>query len=71
MEGVQSRAGKGESAPYQTGKEVAEVILQVAQSEVPPLRIRTSEWAEKMCHLKTQADPDGLKLVNRIKEYFL
>ncbi|MFK7931929.1 MAG: SDR family oxidoreductase [Saprospiraceae bacterium] len=71
ISGAQSRAGSGEVSPYQTGKEVAEVILQVAQSENPPLRVRTSEWAENLCQLKTQADPDGTKLVNQVKEYFL
>ncbi len=71
LEGAQSRATSGEVSPYQTGKEVADVILQVAQTENPPLRVRTSEWAENMCSLKTQADPDGTLLVNRVKKYFL
>ncbi|MEO1449795.1 MAG: SDR family oxidoreductase [Bacteroidota bacterium] len=69
--GAQSRAGSEEASPYQTGKEVAEVILQVAQTENPPLRIRTSAWAEELCKLKTQADPDGTQLVNQIIERFL
>ena len=71
LEGAQNRAGSGDSLPYQTGKEVAEVILKVAQTENPPLRIRTSEWAENLCMLKTQADPDGTKLLNQVKQYFL
>ncbi|MFK7807328.1 MAG: SDR family oxidoreductase [Saprospiraceae bacterium] len=71
LEGAQSRATSGDVSPYQTGQEVAEVILKVAQMENPPLRIRTSEWAENMCQLKTQADTDGLKIVNYVKEYFL
>jgi len=50
---------------------VAEVILSVAQNEKPPLRIRTSDWAENLCRLKTEADPDGRVLVNQVKEYFL
>ncbi|MEL7424905.1 MAG: short-chain dehydrogenase/reductase, partial [Bacteroidota bacterium] len=69
--GAQSRAGSEEASPYQTGKEVAEVVLKVAEMENPPLRIRTSEWAENLCHLKTQADPDGTRLVNQVIEYFL
>lgn len=69
--GTQARAGEGAAQVYQTGAEVAEVILQVAQNERPPLRVRTSEWAEALCHLKTAADPDGTKLVNQVKSSFL
>lgn len=71
MEGSQNRASSGDTSSYQTGKEVAQVILQVAQSAQPPLRVRTSEWAENLCRLKTQADPDGTKLVEQVKNYFL
>ncbi|MEO1518015.1 MAG: SDR family oxidoreductase [Bacteroidota bacterium] len=71
LEGAQSRAGSGDASPYQTGKEVAEVILAVAQQDSPPLRVRTSQWAENMCKLKTQSDPDGTKLVDEVKKYFL
>lgn len=71
IEGAQSRASSGELSPYQTAEEVAKVVLQVVQTENPPLRVRTSDWAEDMCRLKTQADPDGTKLVSQVKEYFL
>lgn len=71
IEGAQNRANSGGLSPYQTSSEVAAVILQVALSENPPLRIRTSEWAENLCDLKTQADPDGTKVVKQISEYFL
>ena len=71
LSGAQNRANTGEEQLYQTGKEVAEVVLKVVLSENPPLRIRTSKWAENLAHLKTQADPDGTKLVNQVKEYFL
>ncbi|WP_341224823.1 SDR family NAD(P)-dependent oxidoreductase [uncultured Arcticibacterium sp.] len=71
MEGAQNRGQSGTESLYQSSLEVAEVILQVALSENPPLRVRTSEWAENLCKLKTQADPDGTKLVNQVKEYFL
>lgn len=67
LEGAQNRAEAGEASPYQTGKEVAEIILDVALSENPPLRIRTSKWAEDFTQLKTQADPDGSKLVAQIQ----
>ncbi|MFC4097561.1 hypothetical protein [Euzebyella saccharophila] len=46
---------------------MAEIILNVALSENPPLRIRTSKWAEDFTQLKTQADPDGSKLVAQIQ----
>ena len=71
LAGAQQRAGNATLSPYQTGREVAEVILQVANSETPPLRIRTSKWAENLCLLKTQADPDGTKLNNQIRNYFM
>jgi NAD(P)-dependent dehydrogenase (short-subunit alcohol dehydrogenase family) len=72
MEGAQNRA-RDEEGPslYQTSGDVAAVILQVATSLNPPFRIRTSEWAENLCQLKTQADPDGGKLLSQVKEYFL
>lgn len=71
MAGIQKRAGEGTERSYQTALEVAEVILKVAESENPPLRIRTSEWAENFCKLKTETDPDGTKLLNLVKDRFL
>lgn len=71
LAGTQKRASENKEQVYQTGLEVAKVILNVAQNEKPPLRIRTSEWAEDFCKLKTEADPDGTKLVNRITDTFL
>lgn len=65
--GVQKRAAESEEQVYQTGLEVAEVVMDVAQNENPPFRIRTSQWAENFCQLKTEADPDGTKLVNLVK----
>ena len=71
MAGLQKRASEGEDQTYQTGAEVAEILLKVSKTENPPLRIRTSVWAEQFCSLKTQADPDGTKLVQQIKGSFL
>ena len=71
LAGNQKRANESKEQVYQTGLEVAEVVLKVVQNEDPPLRIRTSKWAEDFCQLKTQADPDGTKLVNQIKNSFL
>jgi len=71
LAGSQKRATESKVAVYQTGKEVAEVILQVVNTETPPLRIRTSAWANEFCELKTKADPTGLKLINEVKKNFL
>lgn len=71
MAGNQKRANESKEQVYQTGAEVAEVVLNVAQNENPPLRIRTSQWAEDFCELKTKADPDGTKLVKQIVDSFL
>lgn len=71
MAGNQKRAGESAEQVYQTGAEVAQVVLQVAQNDAPPLRIRTSKWAEDFCELKTKADPDGTKVIAQIKESFL
>lgn len=71
LEGSQKRATESNEQIYQTGLEVAEVVLGVAQNENPPLRVRTSKWAEDFCSLKTQADPDGKKLVDQIRSSFL
>lgn len=71
MTGIQKRASKSKLSVYQTGAEVAEVILEVAKAENPPLRVRTSKWAEEFCRLKTQADPDGNLLIEEVKKQFL
>lgn len=71
MAGVQRRASESAERTYQTPNEVAAIILSVANSEQPPLRIRTSEWAENFCKIKTEADPDGTKLLNSVKDRFL
>ncbi|WP_299676426.1 SDR family oxidoreductase [uncultured Tenacibaculum sp.] len=71
ISGAQNRAGNNDVSPYQTGKEVAQVVLNVATSENPPIRIRTSEWAENLGHLKTMGDPDGTKLVQQVQSFFL
>ena len=71
ISGAQNRASNNDVSPYQTGKEVAQVVLDVATSENPPIRIRTSEWAENLGHLKTMGDPDGTKLVQQVQSFFL
>lgn len=69
--GTQKRAKESTMQVHQTGKEVAEVIAEVANSENPPLRKRTSKWAEDLCELKTGMDSDGLKLQQKVKTEFL
>jgi len=71
FEGNKKRADSDEGRTYQSGRDVAKVILQVVESDRPPLRIRTSDWGEKLCHIKTDADPDGLKLLDYVNNYFL
>lgn len=71
LAGTQKRAETSELQVYQTGKEVANIIFEVAETENPPLRKRTSDWAEELCELKTSADPNGLKLQTKVKKEFL
>jgi len=60
--GARARAEQGDSAVFQTPGQVAQVIVDCANSPEPPVRVRTSQWAEKFCELKTGLDPDGKKL---------
>lgn len=69
--GIQKRAASGENQVYQTPQEIAKIILDVATSDNPPLRLRTSEWAEQFTTLKTQADPNGSKIVEQVRSGFL
>ncbi|PGA15414.1 short-chain dehydrogenase/reductase [Priestia aryabhattai] len=54
--GAQSRQG---NYAYQTSKEVSEIIGKCVEMQDPPIRMRTSQWAEEFTKLKTQADPIG------------
>jgi NAD(P)-dependent dehydrogenase (short-subunit alcohol dehydrogenase family) len=71
MAGIQKRASEGVERSFQTPVEVAQVVVQVVENQNPPLRVRTSEWAENFCKIKTEADPDGTKLLTFVKERFL
>ncbi len=68
---LQSRPPEYVARLYQTAEQVAEVIERVVKAEHPPLRVRTSEWAEEFCAFKTAADPDGLKQTQRVREELL
>lgn len=69
--GAQARAASGSSYSFQTADEVADVVMDVLQAEKPPVRIRTSEWAEEFTQFKTQADPDGTKQQQDVIDRFL
>lgn len=71
LQGAQDRAASGDTSSYQTPAQVAEILLELAKEENPPLRKRTSEWAEQFCELKTKADPTGNKLLQEVKAQFL
>jgi short-subunit dehydrogenase len=71
MAGIQKRASEGVERSFQTSAEVAQVVVQVVENQNPPLRVRTSDWAENFCKIKTEADPDGTKLLTFVKERFL
>ena len=55
-----ARARMGGDA-YQSSAEAAAVVVSCLEQEDPPLRLRTSAWAEDFCALKTAADPGGRK----------
>ena len=56
---------------FQTPDAVAQVVLQCLQAEKPPVRIRTSDWAEAFTRLKTLGDPDGRLLQAEIVQKML
>ncbi|MSR11423.1 MAG: SDR family oxidoreductase [Gammaproteobacteria bacterium] len=56
------RAAQGDAGVFQTAEQVAQVIVDCANNPQPPIRVRTSAWAENFCQLKTGLDPDGRKL---------
>ncbi len=68
-------SGAGERAKtdnvYQTPDVVAKVVLECIKDPDPPLRVRTSPWANEFCELKTQADPTGKKLQQAVIDQFL
>lgn len=65
--GAQARGG----AAYQSADEVAAVVMACVKASPPPIRVRTSEWAEELCALKTSADPDGRLMQGKVIERFL
>ncbi|MCO1333612.1 hypothetical protein MO867_04580 [Microbulbifer sp. OS29] len=68
---MRSRAPQQAAQIYQTADQVAEVVLQTIQSEDPPVRIRTSPWANEFGSYKTGLDPNGKKQQQMVIESFL
>ncbi|MDP5215887.1 SDR family oxidoreductase [Ruegeria sp. 2205SS24-7] len=67
---ISGSQARGDTA-YQSADEVAEVVIRCMEAETPPIRARTSDWAEDLCRLKTEADPDGRKLQAKVMRDFL
>ena len=67
----QNRSSDQGASIYQTPAQVVEVIITCINNTNPPVRIRTSKWAEQFCEIKTQADPDGRRLAQQIQKEFL
>ena len=57
---------RGAAGVYQTPEDCAAVVLGVIGQDRPPLRLRTSAWAEAFTRLKTEADPDGTRLTAEV-----
>ncbi len=69
---IGNAATRVDASAYQTPAEVAKIILEQAiNPQVIPLRIRTSEWSENLCKIKTSNDPDGLKLRKYVETKFI
>lgn len=56
---------------YQTADAVAAVAIGTLGATPPPIRIRTSPWAEALCAFKTGLDPDGSKQQSDVFDRFL
>jgi NAD(P)-dependent dehydrogenase (short-subunit alcohol dehydrogenase family) len=56
---ARDRAAANREGVFQTPDEVARVVADCIELEDPPLRLRTSPWAEEFCRFKTAADPTG------------
>lgn len=72
IDGMQKRAASGENkTAFQQAIDVANVILAVAESPNPPIRIRTSDWANDFCQYKTATDPEGRLQTEKVARQFL
>ncbi|MGY8898323.1 MAG: SDR family oxidoreductase [Paraglaciecola sp.] len=64
-------AGSRTEGVYQTSAEVAKVVTDCVNQPHPPIRVRTSPWAEQFCLLKTERDPSGLKQQQQVLKTML
>ncbi len=71
LDSARNRSSNEQAYIYQRPDQVAAVIVSCLENQNPPLRVRTSPWAEEFCNLKTAADPDGLKLNSLVVSRFL
>lgn len=71
FDSARNRSSNEQAYIYQTPNQVATVIVSCVENQNPPLRVRTSPWAEEFCNLKTAADPDGLKINSLVVSRFL
>ncbi|MDF1760182.1 MAG: SDR family oxidoreductase [Coxiellaceae bacterium] len=68
---LQQRLSTGTSNSSQTPEAVAALVFDCITADNPPLRLRTSDWANQFCQLKTQGDPTGETLRSEITKAFL
>ncbi|MFY2824164.1 SDR family oxidoreductase [Ruegeria sp. MALMAid1280] len=69
-EHIRAAQALGAEASQSPG-EVARVVVRCIDDAAPPIRLRTSEWGEQLCDLKTRADPDGQKSRDKVMHDFL
>lgn len=68
---IGSSEARRDTGIYQSAAEVAGVVMGVVEADTPPLRIRTSDWAEAFCALKTGPDPDRHRIGQQVYDQFL
>lgn len=68
MAGAAARSKEG---LYQTPAAVADVVIKCMQTDKPPIRQRTSLWAENFTRFKTESDPTGHKQNEQVFNQFL
>ena len=66
-----SGAGSSRDDLYQTADAIAKIVADTIANNNPPLRLRTSAWAEEFTSFKTQLDPTGELQTKRVTETFL
>ncbi len=71
LEDYLGSAGREIDRLYQTPEEIAQIVTEAIESEDPPIRVRTSPWAEDFSRLKTEADPTGKLQQQRVIGTFL